>query len=126
MSTKSKIFESKHDKDVECVLVRSNYIITSGLDGTVRFWSLSNGIELKKLNHEKHCENFDVDKTGQYIAISHGNYIDIRTLDKEKLYSCQLVKQFRFENWVNDLRFSPDGSKVIAGVRSGEIFLLEF
>ena len=126
MSSKTKIFESKHEKDVECILARNKYIITSSLDGTLRFWSLSNGIELKKLKHEKHCENFDVDKTGQYIAISHGNYVDIRTLDKEKLYSCQLVKQFRFENWVNDLRFSPDGSKVIAGVRSGEVFLLEF
>ena len=120
MEQKRKLFDRQHPRTVHCILISGVYLISSGMDGTVRLWSIPEGNEVRKLRFSQLCENFDMNRDRTRIAISHGNSVDLRSFQDNNQ-----VKRFDFENWVNDVRFSPDGSKVAVGLLSGEVFLIE-
>ena len=120
MAQKCKLFDCKHPKAVHCILISGVYLISSGMDGTLRLWSIPSGDEVRKLRFNQLCENFDMNRDRSRIAISHGNSVTLRSFQDN-----DQVKQFDFENWVNDVRFSPDGTKVAVGLLSGEVFLIE-
>ena len=120
MAQKCKLFDCQHPKAVHCIRITGTYLISSGMDGTLRLWSIPNGDEVRKLRFKQRCENFDMNRDRSRIAISHGSSVSLRSFQGN-----DQVKQFEFENWVIDVRFSPDGTKVAVGLLSGEVFLIE-
>ena len=120
MAKKVKLFDRQHPRAVHCTFITGIHLITAGMDGTVRLWSIPNGDEVRKLRFNQLCENFDMNRNQSRIAITHGNSVSLRSFqDSEQ------VKKFDFENWIQDVRFSPNGNKVAVGLLSGEVFLIE-
>ena len=120
MEQKRKLFDQQHPRTVHCILISGIYLISSGMDGTVRLWSIPNGDEVRKLRFNQLCSNFDMTRDRTRIAISHGSSVDLRSFQDN-----DQVKKFDFENWVNDVRFNRSGDKVAVGLLSGEVFLIE-
>ena len=121
MQTRTQLFKRSHLDKVICVLLTDQFAISSSIDKTVRIWSLQNGQEVARLEHEHSCFNFDVSPTGKILAVGGNYFVALWRLD-----SFERIRQFDFTDYVFDVRFNPNGDKLLVGTWSGAVHLIGF
>ena len=72
MSTKSKLFECKHDKLVGCLMYWQNNLISASDDRTVKIWSKDDGKLVKVLKHDRACYNAEINDGILAVATDTG------------------------------------------------------
>ena len=115
MTTEIKLFEMAHEGKVSCLKIVDKWIVSCG-DNTFRFWNLTNGEEVNKLQLLDECRNFDLDSKRTRLAVAHKSGVDIWDFAKRTK-----LAEIKTDEHVNDVRFNDSGTKLIIGEYSGQI-----
>ena len=121
MQTQTQLFKRSHLDKVICVLLTDQFAISSSIDKTVRIWSLRNGQEVARLEHDNSCFNFDVSPSGKILAVGGNYFVTLWRLD-----TFEKIKQFDFTDYVFDVKFNQIGDRILAGTWNGAVHLIGF
>ena len=120
MRTKEKLWQFQHEGKVYCVQLHENFVITCSADKTTRIWNLDNGQEVHKLSHPGRSWNFDLSPNQTLLAVASDTAVvlwDFKNATK--------IKEFKLDKNIFDVRFSPDGTRLVAGLYEGEVFKID-
>ena len=119
LKTEELVFKKTFSGTVSRVKLTDDYLISSGYDGTVRFFSRTSGEELHRLDHSNDCNWFDHNKTGKLLAVAGDNFVVIW-----KVNGFEKLKTFEFNTFVMRVDFNDIGNKIIVGLHDGNIHLI--
>ena len=139
-----------HDYTVLCLDTDASgkYLVSGSYDTDIILWDFSTGKQLKKYQgHKSGIWNIEISPDNKYVAsnsrdnnlLAKGSSInclsvlDLKTLETIKLLSIKpdRYKTLRFipemddstANGISKISFKPDGSKIAAITRSGDLFI---
>ena len=119
LKTEELVFKKTFTGTVSRVKLVDNFLITSGYDNTVRFFSKTTGEEIKRLDHSADCNWFDHNSSGQLLAVAGDNFVVIW-----KVVGFEKLKTFNFNTYVMRVDFNDIGNKIIVGLHDGNIHVI--
>jgi WD40 repeat protein len=97
------------------------YVVTGGLDRTVRVWKATTGEEISRMTHEGMVWSVVFSPNGKFVASgSNDNTACVWEAETGKKISCMIHK-----GRVNAIAFSPNGEYVVSGSNDGTVRVWE-
>jgi len=103
----------------------TTWLATTSLDGTARVWDVETGVEIQTLPHSGITGGLAFSPMGNRLAIANHDAYDVKIWDTATWQ--ELVTLTGHTEGVNDVVFSPDGSRLVSvsSDRSGRIWDVE-
>ena len=120
METNREVTQFQHEDQVMCVKLHDNLLISASFDNSTRIWDIKTGNQLHKLSHSGECYNFDLNASKTVLAVACDTSVVLWDYKK-----ATKIKEFKFGENIDDVRFNPAGNTIVAGLGGGEIFKID-